>query len=807
MLHKLQERNGEIQQLQQLYLACAAGSGAVVLTDGPVGCGKTALLCSFAEWATEKGALFASATASPGERHDRLGLIEQLMTALRTAARSADLPAADDCAELAAAAAGGGRASRALLKRVSQLVTGLAEQAPVVLAVDDVHAADAESVACLRYLARRIDSSAVLLLLTGCAGHERELMSLHAETLHLSHSHRVRLTSLSTAGVHDRLVDRLGAEAGEGEDAEAWHRATGGNPLLINALLDDVRDTPADTPRTRPVPGPSFRRHYLLCLHRAGPIALAVARSLAILAAGDLALVGALLDEDTASVRRTVDDLIEAGLLADDAGFPEEAARSALLEDLPAAELAALRSRAAELLHRDGAPARVVAEQLPPARGIACPTWQSEVLRAAGHEAMAVGDAGPAVEHLRRAVELSEGTPAENATVTALAEAEWLVDPAAAARHLPRLARAAQTARVTSGEARAVAEQLLWNGEFAQADAVLRAAADRVSGARRELAPVRDWLHLVCPDIVTGARPGPAQAPSALFVRAAGLVSAGGDDAVADRILRGTRVDGPLPATLLLLACLIEDGRVTGADRWPERLLAEPGHGGVPVRRALLQTVAASTALRRGEIDEAAHLAGAGLFALTAPAWGIAIGAPLAMALRAATEAGDAAAARAALDLPVPAAMFGTPFALPYLYALGRFEVALGHTPDALHHFERCGELAVGWGLDGPGFVDWWQRGAVRLGRTPRAPRNRAGTTRRAPLPQLTDAERRVGALAAAGRTNREIAELLFVTVSTVEQHLTKIYRKLKVRRRSDLPDALAHFSGEVLHMVEESRV
>ncbi|MEU1168569.1 ATP-binding protein, partial [Streptomyces sp. NPDC005921] len=64
MPHNLQERNGEVQQLHQLYRACAAGSGAVVLADGPVGCGKTALLRSLAEWAAGQGALCASATAS-----------------------------------------------------------------------------------------------------------------------------------------------------------------------------------------------------------------------------------------------------------------------------------------------------------------------------------------------------------------------------------------------------------------------------------------------------------------------------------------------------------------------------------------------------------------------------------------------------------------------------------------------------------------------------------------------------------------------------------------------------------------------
>jgi DNA-binding CsgD family transcriptional regulator len=56
---------------------------------------------------------------------------------------------------------------------------------------------------------------------------------------------------------------------------------------------------------------------------------------------------------------------------------------------------------------------------------------------------------------------------------------------------------------------------------------------------------------------------------------------------------------------------------------------------------------------------------------------------------------------------------------------------------------------------------------------------------------ELTDAERRVASLAAQGQTNREIAARLYITVSTVEQHLTRVYKKLNVSRRSDLPPGL----------------
>ena len=52
-----------------------------------------------------------------------------------------------------------------------------------------------------------------------------------------------------------------------------------------------------------------------------------------------------------------------------------------------------------------------------------------------------------------------------------------------------------------------------------------------------------------------------------------------------------------------------------------------------------------------------------------------------------------------------------------------------------------------------------------------------------APDVQLTDTERQVAALASEGRTNKEIAAALYMGVSTVEAHLSRVYRKLGVRR------------------------
>ncbi len=63
-------------------------------------------------------------------------------------------------------------------------------------------------------------------------------------------------------------------------------------------------------------------------------------------------------------------------------------------------------------------------------------------------------------------------------------------------------------------------------------------------------------------------------------------------------------------------------------------------------------------------------------------------------------------------------------------------------------------------------------------------------------LAHLSHAERRVSELAALGRTNREISSSLCITISTVEQHLTRVYRKLNIQRRQDLPAGLRTRAG-----------
>jgi DNA-binding CsgD family transcriptional regulator len=68
-----------------------------------------------------------------------------------------------------------------------------------------------------------------------------------------------------------------------------------------------------------------------------------------------------------------------------------------------------------------------------------------------------------------------------------------------------------------------------------------------------------------------------------------------------------------------------------------------------------------------------------------------------------------------------------------------------------------------------------------------RAELARVGGRRARPAGELTPAERDAARLAAQGLSNKEIARRLFVTVGTVEEHLSRAYAKLGVRSRAQL--------------------
>jgi len=82
-------------------------------------------------------------------------------------------------------------------------------------------------------------------------------------------------------------------------------------------------------------------------------------------------------------------------------------------------------------------------------------------------------------------------------------------------------------------------------------------------------------------------------------------------------------------------------------------------------------------------------------------------------------------------------------------------------------------------GFEQLGCPGWAQAAAAELDRT--------SGRRAAPGGGLTPGERRVAELAAAGLSNRQIAARLYLSVGTVEAHLSRVYAKLGVASRAQL--------------------
>lgn len=269
----------------------------------------------------------------------------------------------------------------------------------------------------------------------------------------------------------------------------------------------------------------------------------------------------------------------------------------------------------------------------------------------------------------------------------------------------------------------------------------------------------------------------------------ASLLVARGELGAAEAEIEAGGMGGELPEVVWVAPALcargqlrLEQGRVEQAAAdllMLERLSTRWGVIGLPAPPARL--LAARAFAAAGEPERARPLAEAAL--AHARRWGAP--ALLSQALRAsAATARDGTERLAALEEAV-AVLDGSPALLARAEALADLGAALrraGRRADARPPLREALGLARRCGAAGLA-----RRAGEELAAT-------GETVRRwTPLgaASLTPSERRVAELAAGGMTNRQIAQTLFLTVKTIEAHLTAAYDKLGIRSRRELGAAL----------------
>jgi DNA-binding winged helix-turn-helix (wHTH) protein len=472
-------REAECARIAELLKETRAGKGRIVLVAGEPGVGKTRLaresasrierarvLLSLADEGAA-GAPFGSLApplrelalgCSPLELRRRAGAglvdLAELLPEIRSCAGPLDRRPMVRTDE----------ARFRIFDAVSLFLARCADAEPIVLVLDDLHVADPDSLQLLRFLSRRIESSAVLILAT-----YRDVGSQWSRAFAeaLSELAREPHVRLALAGLPIHAVERLFVEQGSTEIAKlaaTLHAKTGGNPLYLRELVRKIEESgSADVAHA----GVSPTLQQLIAARVAAlPASTRDALALASVVGVEFsrALVETAAGPAVAGVRDGLahaarERLVQTGEGTTRLRFTHGLVREALYESLPAGVRARLHRRVAVALEAGAAePAQVPAAEL--ARHYREAALGGDIGKAiewatrAGSRAMALLAVDEAATHYGFALEAQEARePTEPAACAnlalAAARAEWACARMERARELARRAIAhARAARL-----------------------------------------------------------------------------------------------------------------------------------------------------------------------------------------------------------------------------------------------------------------------------------------------------------------------------------------------------------------------
>ena len=744
-MEPLLDRDAELRAMSAALRLARSGSGSTLLVEGAAGIGKTRLLRHACEQGAQGGMTVLTASAAEFEGGYAWGVVRQLF--------GRGLPGDDghrlagDAAALAAPALGhglpgGDEDAFSVLHGLYWLTSTLAQRAPLLLAVDDLHWADQPSLRFVMHLARRLEGLPVLLMLTvreprSGTGEGKALTASLAADPEVTVLLPAPLGAAACAG----LVRTTLGGAPAAEFQQACRELTGGNPLLLRALLaslaaEGIKGTGADVPHLRRLTPSAVSRSVLLQLGRMPAAALPAARAVAVL--GTAATVGRaarLAGLDTDACAQAIATLMAERLIEGDRAlrFVHPLVRSVVYADLAPPLRQRWHERAARMLDDEGAPGEEVTVHLM-AAGASGDPWLVGRLRRAAADAR--GRGAPDVARLCLERALAEPPPARARAdvLFELGSVEIMQAPGAAATHQAEALNSTSVTTRRGQTALALGEALALGGRFAEAVEVLQAMIAELGGEHAGLTTPLEAALLNTARWDLGTRPatrplldrlserarrGDSLAPQLHANLAIELAAAGADREGAVRHAREAVRAGPqmvslntsaLPETIsVLLFAGLEGEARDQAQAWL-RLAQQRGW---PLSAAVAASAASLIALYCGQVSEAAAygqqaMGGSGdvWISLIAAAFMV-----LALIDRGAVE--QARAVLAARDLT---GELGPTW--PYVvvrHARGCLRAAAGEHEEAVADLLAAGDMAERWGIRNPAMMAWRSAAALSL--------------------------------------------------------------------------------------------
>ncbi len=465
-------RDPERNALRRVMADARTGRSAILGLVGEAGIGKTALLQDAGDHAEGMQILRARGVESEADVPFS-GLFELLRPALGALV---DVPAPQAAAlQGALALAPGGAQDRfAVGAATLSLLAAYAEQAPVLVLIDDAHWLDAPSAEAIMFAIRRLLADAVAVVIAVRDG--------HASLLDLAGFPIQRVTGLDRQGTRE-LLTRAAGHAPTDDVARRLYEATAGNPL---ALLEVAPVAAGVAASEIDVPVPVSRQITEAFLDRSAPLPGRTRRA--------LTLVAASHDGDTAVIARAaavlglhladLEPAEAAGLVSLGDGvveFRHPLARAASYGDASAAQRREVHRALAGALPDRDADRRAwhLASAATGPDSAAAAALQQAADRARGRSAYATASAG-----FQRAARLAEDDGLRDQLLYAAADAAWkagagerttvLLDELRARRPMGTLA-----ARVTHLHG----EVLAHRGPVMEGHAMMTAAAESAARA------------------------------------------------------------------------------------------------------------------------------------------------------------------------------------------------------------------------------------------------------------------------------------------------------------------------------------